>query len=228
MTEPNWIHITDRKPEDEQDVFYFFEVLGVYKGKYCKSNYYEGYDDIEPCWGDTFYGKKGFLTDDVTHWMPAPIDEEWDGVFPDVPEDYVRIFDGHFDGWGHKDHVVTIRKDEYESLKETIKYLDAGHLTGKVCPDDNCPCHIYWHEECDGYLCGSCGKVYPTKEVEDGHVKYDSKYNRPCPHCNPHEESSREFYTNGFLVYNEGNESYSTEHFICDKCDSTYLGDYNG
>lgn len=123
-----WIHIKDQKPQEEQDVFYFFEVLGVYKGKYQKVNYYEGHDDIEPCWGDCFYGKSGFLTDDVTHWMPAPTDEEWESlqcVFPDVPEGYIRIHDGRFNGYAHIDEVYVVRKDTYDSMKEHIKYLEA-------------------------------------------------------------------------------------------------------
>jgi len=220
----NWIRIKDQKPEDGQDVFYFFDVLGVYKGRYLRKEYpREMFEEgTEPVYGDCFYGKKGFLTDDVTHWMPAPTDGEWDKVLPDGPEDYVKIHDGHFDGWAHKDNVLIVRKDRYEGMKAQIKYLEDGHKTGLVCPDDDCPCHIYWQEEHDGYRCGCCLKTYPTEEVESGHPKYISKYERPCPHCNPHKENTKEFFKNGFLVYTAGVEPYITEHYVCEKCYSTY------
>lgn len=220
----SWIHIKDQKPEINQDVFYFFEVLGVYKGKYEQVNFYEDEEDIEPCWGDCFYGKNGFLTDDVTHWMPAPPDEDWDEVLPDVPEGYIQVHDGNFKGWAHVDEVYVVRQDQYEYMKEQIKYLEAGHKNGLVCPD--CPIHIYWKEEKDGYHCGGCGKVYDTLDVEINTYKYISKHDRPCPHCNPYEENTKEYYTNGFLEYTEGVEPYNTEHYQCDKCDSTYcIGD---
>ena len=54
-----WISMEDRKPEEGQAVWYYFEVVGVHPGRYYKT------DD-----GDTFVGVRGFLTDDVTHWMP--------------------------------------------------------------------------------------------------------------------------------------------------------------
>ncbi len=167
----NWIHINDQKPEYQQDVFYFFEVLGVYKGKYRKYNYHEDLDDVEPCWGDVFYGKKGFLTDDATHWMPAPTDDEWNGIFPDVPDGYVKVYDTFFNGYAKKDETVLVRKDEYDSLRDELNYYRCGHLGGLVC-QDGCPCHIYWNEESDGYECGGCGKVYPTDDCENNPEKY--------------------------------------------------------
>lgn len=223
----NWIHINDQKPEDGQNVFYFFDVFGVYKGKYQKSNYYVGHDDIESCWCDCFYGKKGFLTDDVTHWMPAPIDEEWDGVLPDVPEGYIFVTDGKFNEWVLEDETVIIKKDEYEHLKEMVKYYESGHKTGLVCPECTY-LHIYHNDEDDGYKCGGCGKVYNTDNVEYNTYKYTSKYDRPCPNCNPIKRVEGIDYMNGFLEYITGVEPYSTEHYQCNKCDSTYCIEEKG
>jgi hypothetical protein len=55
-TPPPWISVEDRYPEVGQDVVYFFHVCGTFVGKYVG----------EHCFG----GEAGFLTDDVTHWMP--------------------------------------------------------------------------------------------------------------------------------------------------------------
>lgn len=56
VTPPPWISVADRYPDVDQDVVYFFDVCGTYVGKYVG----------EHC----FAGEAGFLTDDVTHWMP--------------------------------------------------------------------------------------------------------------------------------------------------------------
>lgn len=53
-----WILCTDRMPEDGQSVLYYFECTGTHRG------HYRG--------GNTFAGKDGWLTDDVTHWFPIP------------------------------------------------------------------------------------------------------------------------------------------------------------
>lgn len=168
----NWIHIDDQKPEELQNVFYFFEVLGVYKGHY---GIYiwdaEEHGLDQDAYSDVFYGKKGFLTDDVTHWMPAPPDDEWDGEYPDIPEDYIELVTDHMPYYAHVDNVMMITKDEYESLKDLVKYYEQGHLKGLVC-QEGCPCHIYWNEEDDGYSCGCCGVVYPTEEVENNPDNY--------------------------------------------------------
>ena len=55
----NWISMKDKKPEEGQEVWYYFDVVGVHCGRYHLS------ED-----GDLFIGLNGFLTDDVTHWMP--------------------------------------------------------------------------------------------------------------------------------------------------------------
>ena len=54
-----WISVEDQWPKDGQYVWYFFEVTGVNYGKYESHT-------------GTFYGPRGFLCGDVTHWMPAP------------------------------------------------------------------------------------------------------------------------------------------------------------
>lgn len=56
-----WISVEDRLPEEGISVLYYFGCVGVHKGKYKKN----GRSNI-------FYGNSGFLTDDVTHWMPLP------------------------------------------------------------------------------------------------------------------------------------------------------------
>lgn len=56
---PDWIRMSDKKPERGEKVWYFFYITGVNAGTY---DVIEGYD--------CFYGKNGFLCDDVTHWKP--------------------------------------------------------------------------------------------------------------------------------------------------------------
>jgi uncharacterized protein YbaR (Trm112 family) len=219
----NWIDIKDQKPEEDRELFYFFEVLGVYRGKYEQSEYppelFE--EGTEPVYGNSFYGSHGFLTDDVSHWMY--VDGHVEGYLPPVPDGYIKI-GGRFNGYALESETMIIRKDEYEFLKSQIKYLDAGHLNGLVCPE--CPhFHIYWNEDDNGYKCPGCGAVHNTKEVEKYSYRYESKYERPCPNCNPHKENTPEFYRNGFLEHVKGNELYSGEHYICNKCDSTYTID---
>ncbi len=69
----DWKNIKDCKPEENKPLFYYFDVFDkVYLGKYQETEY-----------GDCFYGKKGFLTDDVDSWVYVP--DNWDGVVPDVP-----------------------------------------------------------------------------------------------------------------------------------------------
>lgn len=168
----SWVHVKDGYPEPTDDVFYFFEVLGMYRGKYMESPYPEEFgldDEGKPFVGHCFYGDKGFLTDDVTHWMIA--DDYEEGEMPDLPDEYVQVEDGHFNGYTHRDNAIVVRKDDYEGLKNRLDYLLEGHLEGLVC-QDGCPIHIYWKEEYNGYHCGGCGTVYPTEEVEGNPDKY--------------------------------------------------------
>lgn len=60
----DWIRLDERKPEEGQEVIYYFDMVGVHRGFYVTETDEEGYVH------DIFYGKSGFLTDDVTHWMP--------------------------------------------------------------------------------------------------------------------------------------------------------------
>jgi hypothetical protein len=62
-----WININDKAPEDGQHVIYYFEPLGMFMG------YYERCKGEAALYGThCFESASGFLTDDVTHWMPAP------------------------------------------------------------------------------------------------------------------------------------------------------------
>ena len=58
-----WIKIEDEVPDLNQIVWYFFDVVGVHGG-----NYY-GLGEI----GHEFGGDYGYLSGDVTHWMPYEI-----------------------------------------------------------------------------------------------------------------------------------------------------------
>lgn len=55
----DWISVTVRYPDKGQKVLYYFEPIGIATGQYDKEY-------------NQFYGKLGFLTDDVTHWKPLP------------------------------------------------------------------------------------------------------------------------------------------------------------
>ena len=63
----DWIKIEDKIPDEGQKVIYYFEHTGISIGKFTKDK-----DNIGFPFGNIFYGKSGFLTDDVTHWMPLP------------------------------------------------------------------------------------------------------------------------------------------------------------
>lgn len=50
-----WIKYEEQKPKKNRDLWYYFEHVGVHRGKY---------------YGDwLFAGSNGFLTGDVTHWQ---------------------------------------------------------------------------------------------------------------------------------------------------------------
>jgi len=57
-----WIKTKEQRPNDEQDIFYYFEPFGSYhKGKYDKEN-------------DIVYGTSGFtsMIPEVPYWMKIP------------------------------------------------------------------------------------------------------------------------------------------------------------
>ncbi len=67
----NWINVDDQLPEHGANVWYYFERVGVHLGWYSHCTLIgeeagmKHEDFIE-----VFYGHKGFLGDDVTHWQP--------------------------------------------------------------------------------------------------------------------------------------------------------------
>lgn len=69
-----WFRIDEAQPAEEQDVYYFFGLNGkVYPGKY---NRYVGEHCREDAYSNCFFGPGGFLTDDVTYWMPRGINDD--------------------------------------------------------------------------------------------------------------------------------------------------------
>ena len=69
----DWILIEDGSPSEKQAVIYYFKHVGVHRGNFQTTDYGEdlGLDENEETYkGNCFYSKSGFLTDDVTHWLP--------------------------------------------------------------------------------------------------------------------------------------------------------------
>lgn len=64
---PVWVPVKQRLPEPKQDVVYYFEFTGRSVGQYLG----DGTSNV-------FGGRFGFLTNDVTHWMPLPPAPETD------------------------------------------------------------------------------------------------------------------------------------------------------
>ena len=75
-----WILVKDQLPEEGQDVIYFFEFTGVSVGKYTLEDIGEFMPGATM---NVFYGKGGWLGDDVTHWMPYR-----PGPLPKPPEGF--------------------------------------------------------------------------------------------------------------------------------------------
>ena len=69
----NWIKIEDQRPEHESKVIYYFKHVGRHRGEYLRvpldAEFFGTDENGEPYMSDLFYSKKGFLSDDVTHWM---------------------------------------------------------------------------------------------------------------------------------------------------------------
>lgn len=72
-----WIRVTDQLPEIGQKVWYFFEYVGVWPGKYDGIAKDFSYANSKfPM--TSFSGPGGGLTGDVTHWMPRDTEGgEW-------------------------------------------------------------------------------------------------------------------------------------------------------
>jgi len=68
-----WIRVKDRLPKEKQEVLYYFKYTGTSLGQYAKVEYpKEVHGTDKAIYGDVFFNDDGFLTDDVTHWMPLP------------------------------------------------------------------------------------------------------------------------------------------------------------
>lgn len=79
-----WIKISDKLPQENETVFYYFDYLGVYAGIYnCVEDEHLGKMNC-------FSGKGGYLCDDVTHWMPR---KENDFELPEKPDMTIEDFD---------------------------------------------------------------------------------------------------------------------------------------
>ena len=61
-----WIPVTERYPEEEQKVLYYFKETGISQGTFWISDT-PGFEGMR-CFG----GWDGYLCEDVTHWMPLP------------------------------------------------------------------------------------------------------------------------------------------------------------
>ena len=80
-----WIDIRDKEPEDGQLVYYWFGFFDcVYTGHY--EQYYDEYYPIG-VYSNVFYNDEGFLTDDVTWWMPREKLPEGVYLYPTGPTD---------------------------------------------------------------------------------------------------------------------------------------------
>jgi hypothetical protein len=76
-----WINIHDEKPYDDEPVYYYFHNK-VFYGFYFKEDvsclYLMPYGTYS---SNIFYGRSGFLSNDVTWWMPR---EDTEGII--IPE----------------------------------------------------------------------------------------------------------------------------------------------
>lgn len=136
----NWLEINKEKPDEEQKVIYFFEHTGVNRGKYKTIEYSDIFgkdEDGNNYKGDMFYSEKGFLTDDVTHWMP---DNGQNLPSPPLVNDIiVRYLKNKFDNldsakvwlseFSNNDHQV-IQDGPYKgftfTINATIKFISCA------------------------------------------------------------------------------------------------------
>lgn len=74
----SWIEFSIKSPEPDQKVFYFFKFTGVSVGRFAPP--------------ETFFGKSGFLTGDVSHWMPLPsVPDEVLNISESKPADRLKV-----------------------------------------------------------------------------------------------------------------------------------------
>lgn len=82
MENKKWISIKNILPKEGQEIYYFCNFLGIFKGEY---------QYIERSYGNShkFISKHGILdADDVSHWMPY--DDSLKDVIP-LPPNYKKI-----------------------------------------------------------------------------------------------------------------------------------------
>jgi hypothetical protein len=80
-----WLDIHDKKPYNDEPVYYYFDVFDkVYYGYYYEDDMSFFYNAPHGTYKqNTFYGRSGFLGDDVTYWMPREDTEPI--LYPDKP-----------------------------------------------------------------------------------------------------------------------------------------------
>jgi len=90
-----WIKIEDEVPPEGVNLLYFFDCTGI-----CLGQYYGIEPDYCPETGHVFANGDGWLTGDVTHWMPLP----------DVPEG------AYEEGWEMVDDEFFSREDDAREI----------------------------------------------------------------------------------------------------------------
>lgn len=68
----DWISVEDDLPKENQDVIYYFRHTGIHMGRFNRVEYPAEFVGEKGVFGNAFFGRDGFLVDDVTHWMPLP------------------------------------------------------------------------------------------------------------------------------------------------------------
>ena len=63
-----WIKVEKRVPQKDENCWYYFELLGMFRGQYGGVLVDEHGKEMPGY--HIFYNDEGFLTDDVTHWHP--------------------------------------------------------------------------------------------------------------------------------------------------------------
>lgn len=105
-----WTQIKDELPKERQSVIYYFKLTGVARGRYMMT-------EDGPC----FSGMSGFLTNDVTHWMP----DDGNDLLPEPPREDIKMPTIVFEGKSHEvsAEVATLLQvvsEERDELKELL------------------------------------------------------------------------------------------------------------